>query len=229
MLKTILILSLAIFISTCIVWLIDHNGEVLIHWLGYEIKADIIAAVFLAITFTILVFLVSYIITRLLAIKFPSLLKSFFKKTYIHRLEKLVSRNRQSFDLISETLLAINAKDYHFAENSYKKFAKLIKNPNLNNFLQAKIYAGKNDLQKAELSLAKINENKHTKVFSLELKMDLAIERLDHVSAIAYGKQILTINKKNIQTAEKLLALYRQNNFEQEAKNLILLYPEIKR
>ena len=129
MLKTIWFLLVAFLITAPLIWMLDNDGQVMITWLGFEARTDILTAILLAILFTLLVFTLTYVVTRIVAIKFPNLLKMFFKKTYLRKLEKLVHRHWQGLDVLAQLLMAIETKDSKPSEKLQKKLSKLIKNP----------------------------------------------------------------------------------------------------
>ena len=79
-------------LATSLVWMLDHNGDVVITWLGYQAQTDILTAFLLAIFFTVLACSVSYLLARILAIKFPNLLKLFFKKKLHQTFGKAVAK-----------------------------------------------------------------------------------------------------------------------------------------
>lgn len=195
MLTILWLLFIAVATSIVIVWVLDHHGYVVINWLGYEVKTDILSAIILAVVITLLIFFISYIATRILAIKFPQLLKTFFKRNYIKRLEKIIIRNQQSNQIIAQLLLALELKDFRLAENLQKKLQKLNKNLQLNNFLTGKIAYENEEYVKASKHFANFEDNKFAKILFLKSKLKFSLEKKDDVSAIAYAKQILLIKK----------------------------------
>lgn len=224
MLKTTWFLFLAFAISTPLIWMLNHDGQVVITWLGFEAQTDILTAIILAILFTLLVFIISYAVTRILAIRFPNLLKMFFKKTYLKRLEKLVHRHWQGLDVMAQLLMAIETKDLKSSEKLQKKLSKLIKNPQLNNFLSGKLAFDNKDFASAEEFFTKLGDDKNAKILVLKSKFKLALETNDEVTAIAYAKQILSVKKDNIDMARTLLSLYKKQGLWQDAKELIGTY-----
>jgi len=224
MIAVLWFLFLASIIATSLVWLLDHNGVVLITWLGYEAKTDILTAILLAIFFTFLVFVFSYILARILAIRFPNLLKLFFKRNYVKRLEKLVHRHHKAFELMAQLSLALEVNDKKYATDLQKKFSKLVKYPDLNNFFLGKIFFEKEEFSKAAEYFMKFGENKHAKILVLKSKLQLALQNKDDVTAIAYAKQILSVKQDSFDTAKSLFALYKKRGLWQEAKAMILQY-----
>lgn len=73
MLRTIWILLLAIIITTPLVWLLDHNGSVVINWLDFEVRTDMVTAIIIAAIFTVIIFTLSYLLVRILTFRFPRL------------------------------------------------------------------------------------------------------------------------------------------------------------
>lgn len=217
-------LLIAFLVTTSLIWMIDHNGLVLINWLGYEIKTDILTATLLAVFFTFLIFIFSYFLARILAIKFPNLLKTFFKKTYLKRLEKIILRHHQAFELMTQMLLSLEVNDAKSASDSQKKLAKLVKNSSLNNFFLGKIYFIKQDFSRSAEFFAKFGENKYAKILVLKSKFKLALNKQDEAGAIAYAKQILSIKRDNFEIARSLFSLYKNRGLWQEAKALISEY-----
>ena len=122
MLTLIWFLSIAFLFSAFFVWLLDHNGHVVITWLGYQIEADILTTITFAALFSLIAFAISYVVARLLAIKFPSLLRALFKRSYIRSLEKLVLKHRRGFDAMVELMLALEISDKKSATEIYKTF-----------------------------------------------------------------------------------------------------------
>jgi HemY protein len=217
-------LFIAFAITASMVWVLDHNGVVLINWLGYEAKTDILTAIILAIFFTLVIFAFSYLAARILAIRFPNLLKFFFRKTYLRKLEKLVKRHHQAFDLMTQTMLALEVNDKKAAQDLQKKFEKLIKNPSLNNFFLGKIHFEKEEFAKAAEYFSKNTNNKHAQILVLKSKFNLALQNKEENVAIAYAKQILALKRDSLSTVKILFSLYKKQGMWQEAKALISEY-----
>lgn len=199
----------------------DHNGTVLVNWLGYEAKTDILTALLIAILFAAIVFIFSYIVARILAMKFPNLFKLLFKKSYIKRLESVIHRHWQGIDTISQLLLSLESEDVKTSTSLQKKLASLIKNPQLNNFLLGKIHYQNKDFSKAAEYFGKINNSKFAKIMELTCKFETALEKHDNSTAIAYAKQILSLKKDSPRIIKSLFVLYKREGLWQEAKALI--------
>lgn len=214
----------ALTIAISLVWLLDHDGSVIITWLGYELQTNILTAILLSIFFTLIVFSVSYLLAKILAIRFPNLFKIFFRKRYFRSLEKLVHRHHQGFDLMVKMLFALEVHDEKSAENLRKKFSQLIKNSSLNDFFLSKILFEKREFEKSYELFSKFSDNRHAKILALKSKFELALEHKDEATAIAYAKQILTIRNDDLITAKTLFSLYKKIGLWQEAKGLILKY-----
>ena len=211
-------------LATSLVWMLDHNGDVVITWLGYQAQTDILTAFLLAIFFTLLACSVSYLLARILAIKFPNLLKLFFKKNYTKLLEKLVQRHNKAFNLMAELMLSLEVRDEKSSRDLHKKFSKLIKNQPLNQFFLGKIAFEKGDFSESAELFAKFGDNKHAKILVLKSKLKLALHNDDEVRAIAYAKQILSLKQGSFETAKTLFVLYKKRGMWQEAKSLIAEY-----
>ena len=224
MFATLWFLLIASAVTIALIWLLDHNGDVLVTWLGYQLQTDILTAILLAIFFAVLIFFTSYLLTRILAIKFPALLKLLFRRSYLKSLEKLVQRHHQAFDVMSQLMLALEVRDQKSVENLQKNFKKLIKHAALNNFFSGKIYLEKQEFSKAAEIFAKFGENKHAKILVLKSKFKLALQNQDEVKAIAYAKQILSVKHENFDVAQALFALYKKRGMWQDAKALIAEY-----
>lgn len=224
MLTILWFLPLAIAITLSLVWLLDHNGEVLITWLGYELQTDVFTAILLAIVAALLIFITTYLLTRILAIKFPALLKMFFKRSYVKSLEKVVQRHQKGFDLMSQLMLALEIHDEKSAQNLQKNLTKLVKNSALHNFFNGKISFEKQDFSKAAEYFAKFGENKHAKILVLKARFEMALKNQEETKAIAYAKQILSVKHDNFEVARSLLKIYKKRGLWQDAKALILQY-----
>ncbi len=214
-------LFIAFTASISLVWVLDHNGTVLVTWLGYEAKTDILTALLIAIVFAAIVFIFSYILARILALKFPNLFKLLFKKSYTKRLEATIHRHWQGIDLTSQLLLSLESDDVKNSISLQKKLSSLIKNPQLNNFFLGKIYYQSKDFSKAAEFFAKIKNSKFAKIMELTCKFEMAMEKHDNATAIAYAKQILSLKKDNSRIIKSLFMLYKKEGLWQEAKLLI--------
>ncbi len=217
-------LFVAVLLTMPMAWVLDNNGLVLINWLGYELTTDVLTAILLATFCALMIFAFSYLLARILALKFPNLLKIFFGKSYSKVLEKIITRHHQAFDIMTQALLALEVGDKKFANDSQKKFSKLIKNPSLNNFFLGKIFFLERDFAKAAEFFEKFGENKYAKILVLKSKFKLALEEKDEVVAIAYAKQILSLKKDSFETAVALFSLYKKHGLWQDAKALIAEY-----
>ncbi len=73
MFKTLRFLFIAVIIAASIVWLLDNNGSIIVKWLGYEVRTDILTALLLAISFTVVVFAIAYFSAKVLSVKIPQI------------------------------------------------------------------------------------------------------------------------------------------------------------
>jgi len=214
-------LFIAFAATISLVWVLDHNGTVLVTWLGYEVRTDILTALLAAILFAAIVFIFAYVLARILAMKFPNLFKFFFKKSYVKRLESVINRHWQGIDLTSQLLLSLESDDVKSSIALQKKLSSFIKNPQLNNFFLGKIYYQSKDFSKAAEFFAKIENSKFSKIMEITCRFEIAMERRDNSTAIAYAKQILSLKKDNSRIIKSLFALYKKEGLWQEAKALI--------
>jgi uncharacterized membrane-anchored protein len=217
-------LIIASAISVSLVWALDNNGSVLINWLGYEISTDVLTASLIAIFFVAMIFAFSFLLARLLAIKFPNLLKKFFTKSHLKNLEKLVLKNSQAFDLMTKLLLSLEVEDKKTSKDLQKKVSDLAKNQEFNNFCLGKIAFQDKDFSKAAELFSKFEDNRHAKILELKSKLKLALHQDEEASAIAYAKQILLLKRDSIETTTILFSLYKKHGLWQEAKSLIAEY-----
>jgi len=220
------LLFVSAILSTSLVWMLDHNGTVLVRWFGYELQTDVLTAALIAVFFLIFIVACSYILTRILAIKFPQLLKLFFRRNYTRRLEKVLDRHRQAFKMMSQMLLAFEAGDEKVAKKLHSRFSKLIKNADINHFFLGKISFENKDFSRSEELFERFGENSHAKILVLKSKLELALQKEDETSAIAYAKQILLLKKSDFKTAYALFLLYKKRGMWQGAKELVAQYGE---
>jgi len=204
-------LFIAVALSTLLVWMLDNNGNVVINWLGHEVQTDILTAILLSFLAAVSIIALSYLLTRIFAIRFPNLLKLFSRKSYIRRLEKLVHRHHKAYDIMAQLMLALEVDDEKSAKELHKKFSKLIKNPALNNFFLGKIAFDKADFSKSGEIFSKFGDNKNARILVLKSKLALALQRQDET-------------KDNVQAAQTLFGLYKKCGLWQEAKALISEY-----
>lgn len=220
MFTVIWFLLITFLITSSFIWLLDHNGSVVITWLGYQVQADMLTAIVLAALFSLMAFVISYLVARILAIKFPTLLRALFKRSYVRSLEKLVLKHRRGFDSMVELILALEIGDKESAKNLHKKLEKFIKHSGLNDFFSGKILFEKGDFAKAAEIFEKFSSNSHAKIMVLRAKFELALQNQDETKAIAYAKQILSVQYENLDVAKRLFSLYKKRGMWQDAKNL---------
>ncbi len=228
MLSILWFLFIAVLISASLVWVLDHEGVVLVRWLDYQVQTDILTGILLAIIFTICVFFISYILARILAFKFPNLIKIFFNKKYVKTLEKTIKKQDQALDLVASLALALEVDDKENAKKFAKEFSKLEQNKNLNHFFAGKLALINQDFSRACDEFALIENSADAKILILKAKVKLALENQDEIGAIAYAKQILSIKNDDIKTAKTLLRIYKKRGLWQEAQGLAAEYGEEK-
>ena len=221
MLTILWYIFLVFILTTSLVWIIENNGSIVINWLGYEVQTDILTSLLICVFFLTLVAFTSYILTRLLAIKFPQLLKLLFKKSYTKKLEQIIINHHRGFETLSKLLLAMEVDDFENAKKIHKDFSKQIKYKNLNNFFEAKFAVEKGDFTASEEYFSQYKENPHAKILVLKSKLKIAIKNQEDQKAIEIAKEILILKKDSLKTAQELLRLYKKNGNWQSAKSLI--------
>lgn len=207
--------------SISIIWLLENNGSMIINWLDYQIQIDVFTAFLIIIFICALLIFITNILTRLLAIRFPKLLKFFFKKTYISKLEKIILKHQHGLDELLKMLLAIENDEISESKKLYKNFHKLIKHNDLNNFLLGKFALEDQDFEQAKKIFSRLNINDNSKILFLKTKLKITINNQNDLEAIDIAKEILSIKKDNIKVAQELLKLYRKNSKWHDAKKLI--------
>lgn len=224
MLAILWFIFLVVVITSGLVWFLDNNGLVIITWLGYQITTDVLTSTLLVCAFTILISFIAYIFTKILAIKFPALLKLIFKKSYTKNLEKIIKRHNQSFEIMSQLMLALEVEDQDSASKLYKKFSGLLKNNSINNFFKAKLALENNSLDESIKLFSKFPDNKHARILILQSKFMIAKNSQDDLKAITYARQIIDLKKDNFAIAKELLSLYKKGGMWKDAKELINQY-----
>jgi HemY protein len=211
----------ALFLITySVAWLVDNNGSVVVNWLGYEMQTDVLTIIIFTIILTILIIFLASFFTRILAIKFPSLLKFFFKRNYTKSLEKIVARHHQGFDELSQLLLAIECRDEKYINLHLKNFAKKIKNKKLNDFLKGKIALDKKDYSTIVKYFSQFIGNNHANIIALNGKFNMALNQKDETRVIAYGKQLIKL-ENNPEIAKKLIPYCKKNGLWKDVKELL--------
>ena len=211
----------ALLIGSLFSWIIDNNGSIIINWLGYEITTDILTILLILLFILVMVFAITYLVAKILSFRFPFFLKFFSAKSQSIRNTNLIKKYWQAIDLMPELLVAIEIKDFDSANNYQRKFSKLIKNPNLNNFLLGKIAKTEKKFSDAEEYYNKLTKTRLTEILLIKLKITQALEIKDEKAAVSYAKQILELKKDDLEIAKLLFALYKKNGDFKAAQNLI--------
>ncbi len=217
-------LFIAFTIAFSLVWLLDHNGDVTITWLGYQLQTDVLTAILLTSLLSILIFLISYLAARILAIRFPTLLKFLFRRSYVRHLEKVIKRHHKAFAIMSKSLLALEVHDETASRKLQKDFAKLIKYAPLNDFFVGKFSFEDQKFSTAAEYFSRFGENRHAKILVLQSKFEEALKADEAVKAMAHAKQILLVQKDNLRVASKLFSLYNKSGLKAEAEAMISEY-----
>lgn len=224
MLAVIWFLFVAFCLSFFFILVLDNNGIVVVKWLSYEIQTDVLTAILVSIFFALLVFSISYLLARILAIRFPKLLKIFFRKYYVKNLEKTIKKQEKTFENIRKALTALESGDYDLAHNMQRKISKVISKSSLNDFLQGEILFKKNNFAKSVGFFTKISDDKNAKILVLKSKFNAALKKKDDILAIAYGQQILDSKILNLDVAKSLFILYKKTGSFSQAKKLVKKY-----
>jgi HemY protein len=215
---------LVFLVTSAVVWVIENNGELIINWLGYQIQTDILTAILILLFLIILIAVISYICTRLLAIKFPQLLKLLFKKSYTKKLEKIIANHHKAFDSITSLMLALEVDDYEIAKKIHHDLSKQLKFKPLHDFFSAKFALENGDYSTSEKLFNQFHDNPHGKILLLKSKLKILIKDNQIIEAIKIAQEILSLKKNSLSTARELLKLYKKNGNWQLAKKLIQDY-----
>lgn len=221
-------LLVASSIAVASTWILDNGGNVVITWLGYEIIVEILPAILIAIAIACLIFAFSYLLAKILSIKFPSFLKLFFKRNYTKQLEKVTRRHHEAFEIMAKMMLALEVFDQKEAENMHKRLSRLLKNSNLNNFFLAKIFLNRKDFEKSSEVFSRFGENKHAKILAIKSKFKAAIQKDDLNSAKACVKQVLTVNLNDQEMVKDIFDLCKKHGLHLEAEELSAKYDNLK-
>jgi len=221
MLKILWYIFLVFITTSGVVWLIENNGTIVVNWLGYELQTDILVAILTLGFFALTIIFTSYILTKILAIKFPKLLKLLFRKSYTEKLEKIILKHQLGLEELSKLLLALEVEDFTKGKEIYQTLKNNIKNKAFNDFFEAKFALENQDFKTAENLFAQFKDNPHSKILFLKAKLKIAIQSKEDDKAINIAKEILALKKDSYKTAQDLLNLYKKNGHWQSAKALI--------
>ncbi len=212
---------IALFLITySVTWLIDNNGSVIVNWLGYEMQTDVLTIIIITIILTIVIIFLATFVTRILAIKFPSLLKFFFKRNYTRSLEKIISRHHQGFEELSSLLLAIENSDEKYTKLHLKNFSKKIKNKKINDFIRGKIALEAKDNDNVVKYFSQFLNNNNANILSLKARFNIALAQNDETRVIAWGKQLCKLGN-NIEIAKILIPYCKKHGLWHDVKELL--------
>lgn len=212
---------IALFLITySLAWLADNNGSVIVNWLNYEMQTDVLTIIVITILSTVFIILLATFLTRILAIKFPSLLKFFFKRNYTRSLEKIVSRHHQGFDELASLLLAIENNDEKYISLHQKNFTKNIKHKKINDFILGKIALNQKDNEKIVKYFSQFVGNNNANILCLKGRFNLALKHNDETRIIAWGKQLCKL-ENNSEIAKKLIPICKKHGLWQDVKELL--------
>ncbi len=210
--------SLSVFFSA----ILDDNGTLIIDWFDYQISTDVFTVLLILILSFFFFTFLFHLLLRLLSIKFPFLLKTFFKKTYTTKIEQSLKRQLKGYESLTNILLALQNQNSDLAKFHYQDFNFHIKNQDLNLVLQANIALLNQDFSLAEKSLKNLsNNNDSAKVLLIFSKLKNYLQQNHQASAIIFANQILQIQPFHLPTIKILIDIYQQNNMLQPLQNLI--------
>lgn len=133
---TVFWFSLAVLFSAAsVAWILDHEGSILIQWLGYQVDIEVSMAILIVILLVLVIFSMTYLLARILAFKFPNLLKIFARKRHIRHLECQIDRQNRVLAFMPDLLLALEGDDPKLLKKLEKKILKISENNILNDFL----------------------------------------------------------------------------------------------
>ena len=221
MLTIIWYIILIFLVTSSVVWIIENNGTIEVNWLDYNIQTDILTAILILGFFLILIITLSYFLTRILAIKFPELLKFFFRKSYTRKLEKIISNHHQGFETLSKILIALEIQDYEYSKKLFKTYQKQIKYKTIRNFLEAKFAFYDKDFEKSEKIYNEFANFYQGKILHLNAKFKNFITNNELKKAIETGNEILINTHNNIAVASDLIKIHKKNGDWQATKILI--------
>ena len=214
-------LFFAVLISMSVVWVIDNDGTVLVSWLSYEVRTDILTAIILAVFIASLIFAFTYLFARILSIKFPNLLKLFFKKSYTKQLEKIIHKHHQAFDLMADALFALDAGNVKLSEKLYDKFNKSVKSSHLNIYFSARMAILKEDFEKAIKSYERIHEVEEVENLAYKARLKLAMKNKDNEEIFLDAEKLLQNKRNKTQVINDLNNHYSGKEIPGAIKDLI--------
>ncbi|MDA9231103.1 hypothetical protein N9O56_00840 [Rickettsiales bacterium] len=133
MFRFLSVLILVILILIPIIWLFNNNGSIVITWLGYQVKINILVfaiAFSLFLSFLFIVYRSFYGLISVL-LKFCGI----FKVNQVKKRDKVIEKNDKALSLISQYLSAFNNGSKNEANNLKNKINSLIKNKELKSAL----------------------------------------------------------------------------------------------
>ena len=213
--------SLSIIISFLVISLIDNPGFVLIDWLNYQVKIEIQIAIALAILLTLAILCFSYLFIKIVSFRFPNLAKIFFKRIYNRNIESLLLRSKKSWSVLAELLVAIDVLDDKKSQDLHIAFAKLVKNPDINNLINGKMALNQQNYHVAEKYFNKIRHFPNLDNLLYYTKFKISEQEKDYHKAMLYGEHIINFKTYDLSVAKQLFSIYRKLGRWQEAKKLI--------
>ena len=146
MFRIISFLIWLILIIIPLVWFLNNNGMIIIIWLGYEVKIEILTFI---LCFILLMGII-LLIYRLISSIINAVLKFFglFKTNELKKRDKIIKKYEEAIVLMSRYIKAMNLNDIVEARNKQKQIYSLIKDEQLDNALTEEI-----TIKKAQLNI----------------------------------------------------------------------------
>lgn len=139
MFKILWLLLIVAVLGFGVGWAFDDYGSVAIKWFGYEVRMDVLTAVFAVFLLGVVVFLVAWVLARILSWRFGGVFKSWSKARHLKRLEMIIKRQGKAFDDLERILTFIDVGDVKDAKKLRQKFGDLVKNKRMNEYLDRKL------------------------------------------------------------------------------------------
>lgn len=214
--RTILLLILLGVISLGISWMLTNNGSIIITWLGYEVRTDILTAIFCLLGLTLLTILTTNILTRLLSFKLCKIFE-IFKPSEVKQLKKINQKQQDGLRIIVQTILAIELNDQKMADKLIAKLNKTIEDQDLKNLLMAKLAFASQDFEKCEKLLHKIQEEQIDEMIKIN-KFYQALKNKNEKLAIEIAQGIKSKKNTDFRLYQKLERLFEKNNVRDKLK-----------
>lgn len=156
MIKFIIFTALAFIFAFCISWLFDNNGSILINWLGYEVKLEVITAIIILIIVHYILVIFSLVWSRIFSFSLSKIFSNWTKERKLKILTKSTEFNKKAFGLVFEIIKLAEEGELNKALELQKELAKFISNKDLSELLLAQILFKKGELKKSQDIFSKL-------------------------------------------------------------------------